>query len=276
MEARAGARTGRARDGRRVQPGRAPAPHGWTERHGIRLGESPGPSSPTRRRRPHRECPVHEPCPANCDDHPERRDPSLAYGRRRLIRSIRVRGKALPKDGAVSPSGKLVVTFGPDRFARVYSLVTGSLVGRLPNRGLVHCAAFSPSGSLLMTCSHEGVVRTWSTATLRQVRVLRGPKLNSAIEAGSFSPNGVLVAAAVVDGTARVWEAPTGQQIGVMFGHANPVTAVGFSTTGRRLQPAAPTTWPAHGSRTENRSPSSPATPAGSIRSSSVRTAVTS
>ncbi len=153
----------------------------------------------------------------------------------RLIRSIRVRGKALPKDGAVSPSGKLVVTFGPDRFARVYSLVTGSLVGRLPNRGLVHCAAFSPSGSLLMTCSHEGVVRTWSTATLRQVRVLRGPKLNSAIEAGSFSPNGVLVAAAVVDGTARVWEAPTGQQIGVMFGHANPVTAVGFSTTGKAI-----------------------------------------
>ena len=153
----------------------------------------------------------------------------------RLVRGLRVHGKALPLGGAVSPSGRLVVTFGRDRFARVYSLETGSQVGRLANRGIVHCASFNPNGSLLMTCSHEGVVRTWSTATLRQVRVLRGPELNSAVVAGSFSPNGVLVAAAVTDGTARVWEAPNGLQIGVMFGHSNPVTAVGFNPAGKAI-----------------------------------------
>jgi WD40 repeat protein len=152
-----------------------------------------------------------------------------------LLRTIRVRGKAIPLGGAVSPAGVLLVTFGHDRFARVYSLASGALLETLPHAGFVHCASFHPKGSFFVTCDHDGLVRLWSTRTGRQVRVFRGPERGSAVVSAVWSPNGVLVAAAVADGTARVWEAPTGFQIGVLIGHSNPVTAVAFSPTGNAI-----------------------------------------
>lgn len=169
----------------------------------------------------------------------------------KLLRTIRVHGKARVKGAAVSPSGTLLVTFGGDRFARVYSLLTGLLVTRLEHKGFVHCAAFSPNGSSFLTCGHEGVVRVWSTVTGRQIRVLRGPEPGSAVADAVFSPNGILVAAAVTDGTARVWEARTGFQIGVMFGHSNPTNRVAFNASGKAIATGSPDnrarTWLASG-----------------------------
>jgi WD40 repeat protein len=152
----------------------------------------------------------------------------------KLLRTIRTHGKALPRGGAVSPGGGLLVTFGQDRFARMYSLLTGLLVKRLDHKGLVHCASFSPNGSSFLTCSHEGVVRVWSTVTGRLIRILRGPEPGSSIADAVFSPNGILVAAAVADGTARIWEARTGFQTGIMFG-LNPTTKIAFNPTGRAI-----------------------------------------
>jgi WD40 repeat protein len=153
----------------------------------------------------------------------------------KLLRTIRTHGKAQPMGGVVSPAGGLLLTFGHDRFARMYSLLTGLLVKRLDHKGLVHCASFSPNGSSFLTCSHEGVVRVWSTVTDRLIRVLRGPEPGSAIVDAVFSPNGILVAAAVADGTARIWEARTGFQTGIMFGHLNPTTKIAFNPTGRSI-----------------------------------------
>ena len=153
----------------------------------------------------------------------------------KLLQTIRVRGKAIPKGGAVSPSGRLLVTFAQDRFARVYSLVTGQIVKRLAHRGLVHCASFNPNGSLFVTCGHEGLARVWSTVSGKQLKVLRGPQANSAILDGVFSPNGILIAGAVADGTMRVWEATTGLQFGVGIGHTNPATSVAFSPSGHAV-----------------------------------------
>jgi WD40 repeat protein len=117
----------------------------------------------------------------------------------------------------------------------MYSLLTGLLVKRLDHKGLVHCASFSPNGSSFLTCSHEGVVRVWSTVTDRLIRVLRGPEPGSSIADAVFSPNGILVAAAVADGTARIWQARTGFQVGIMFGHLNPTTKIAFNPSGRSI-----------------------------------------
>jgi WD40 repeat protein len=153
----------------------------------------------------------------------------------RLLRTIHVSGTARPMGGAVSPSGRLLAVVGHDRFARVYSLVTGALVSRLEHKGRVHCATFTPNGAFLLTCGHEGVIRVWSTVTGRKIRTLFGPVRTSAIVAAAPSPNSILVAGAVADGTARVWEIPTGFQRGIMFGHSNPVIGVAFSPTGKAI-----------------------------------------
>ena len=147
-----------------------------------------------------------------------------------LLRTIRVRGAAVPRGGAVDPAGRLLVTFSRDRFARVYSLASGALVHILQQKAQIHCAVFSPDGASVMTCGHEGVSRIWSSSTGRPLQRLRGPQ--RAILDGVYSPHGRLVAGAVSDGTARVWESVTGLQIGVAFAHDNPATKVAFSHAG--------------------------------------------
>jgi WD40 repeat protein len=149
----------------------------------------------------------------------------------KLIRTIRVHGKALPEGGAIDPTGRLIVIVGQDRFARMYSIKTGLLTRLLEQEALVHCAAFSPDGSRIITCGHEGVVRVWSRVG-RLVRQLRWPEAGQAINDGVFSPDGTLVAAAVRDGTARVWDVKTGERISAMFGHFNAVTKVAFNPRG--------------------------------------------
>jgi WD40 repeat protein len=155
-----------------------------------------------------------------------------------LLRTIRVFGTARPIAGAVSPAGGLLVVVGHDRFAHIYSLVTGRLVSSVEHKGRVHCATFSPNGAFLLTCGHEGVIRVWSTVTGQKIQTLFGPARRSAIVDAAASPNGILVAGAVVDGTARVWEIATGFQRGIMFGHSNPVVRVAFSPTGKAIATA--------------------------------------
>jgi WD40 repeat protein len=152
----------------------------------------------------------------------------------RRLRTIRVRGKAVPVSGALDPSGRFVVTVGHDRFARMYSVATGRLVHRLPQKALVHCAVFRPDGSLIATCGHEGVVRLWTLGG-RLVRRLRGPEEGQAIIAAAFSPDGKFVVGGVHDGTARLWKVATGQLVATMFGHNNALTSVAFSPDGKEI-----------------------------------------
>ena len=157
-----------------------------------------------------------------------------------LLRTIRTDGATVPQGMAVDARGNFAVTFGSDRYARMYSLQTGSLIRLLQQKGRIHCAAFSADGSGLMTCGHEGIVRIWSGTSGRALQRLRGPQFGSAVLDGVFSPRGRLVAGAVSDGTARVWESLTGLQIGVMFGHSNPTTTVAFNRAGTAIATGSP------------------------------------
>lgn len=152
-----------------------------------------------------------------------------------LLRTFRNGGRVDPQDLAVDPAGTRLVTFGSDRYARLTSLETGSLIRLLEQKGRIHCAAFSADGSKVMTCGHEGIVRIWLASSGLPSQRLRGPALGSAVLDGVFSPRGKLVAGAVSDGTARVWESVTGLQVGVMFGHSNPTTSVAFNPRGTAL-----------------------------------------
>ncbi len=156
------------------------------------------------------------------------------------LRAIRVEGTTIPQAIAVDPRGNFLVTFGSDRYARLYSLQSGSLIRLLQQKGRIHCAAFSPDGGGLITCGHEGIVRVWSGTSGRPLQRLRGPQLGSAILDGVFSPRGRLVAGAVSDGPARVWESLTGLQIGVMFGHTNATTTVVFNRAGTAIATGSP------------------------------------
>jgi WD40 repeat protein len=156
------------------------------------------------------------------------------------LRTIHTEGDAIPRGGSADPSGTLLATFGRDRFAHVYSLVTGALVHTFAQNALVHCAVFSPQGARLITCGHEGTVRVWSARTGRLLKELPGS--DKAVLDAVFSPNGLFVAAAVADGTGRIWDTQTGMPVATLFAHANPTTKVAFSPTGNAVATGSPDT----------------------------------
>jgi WD40 repeat protein len=152
----------------------------------------------------------------------------------RRLRTIRMPMRERLPLSTADPARPLVVTFGQDRFARVFNVESGRRVRVLAHPALVHCAAFSPDASKLLTCRHDGSVDVW-TPTGRLVRRLRGPDATQPINAVAFSPYGRLVAGAVHDGTARIWNFRTGQLVATMFGHMNAVSAVAFSPKGNAI-----------------------------------------
>jgi WD40 repeat protein len=150
-----------------------------------------------------------------------------------LLLTIRTHGRAVPKSGALDPSGHRFVTVANDRFARVYSLDTGQLLGTLRQNGFVTSVSYSPDGRFIVTSGYEGEARLWNARTLRLARKLFGPK--SALTQAVFSPDGKLVAATKNDGTTRVWQVASGFQSAILLGHANQVTRVAFNRFGEAL-----------------------------------------
>ena len=147
-------------------------------------------------------------------------------------REFLTRGKSIPISAALDPAGRLLVTQGHDRFARVYSLRSGRLVHKLAQNGFMRSVAFSPDGRLILTSGYEGRVRLWNAHTGRLVHELRGPD-HSALNEAVFSPDGSHIAAAANDGTVRIWETATGDPIGIAVGHLYEVTHVAFDPTGQ-------------------------------------------
>jgi WD40 repeat protein len=80
---------------------------------------------------------------------------------RKLIRSWEAgRGKA--HGLALSPSGKLLASAGPDKMVRVWDTVTGKVKHELAGHtGTAACVAFSPDGKLLASGGCDGAVRIW-------------------------------------------------------------------------------------------------------------------
>jgi WD40 repeat protein len=168
-----------------------------------------------------------------------------------------------------SPDGTRIVTGAWDNTARIWDAATGELLHVLQGPewdsqtvasgsgvadpivnavlraqtqifGGMDVVAISPDGTLVATggrADPESVVRLWSMATGKLVRVLRGPSLSlsqSFLDL-AFSPDGSRIASALGDNTARVWNVATGDQLLVLKEHTNSVQTVRFSRDGKRI-----------------------------------------
>jgi WD40 repeat protein len=142
----------------------------------------------------------------------------------------RVKHPRVVTDAAFSPDGKLVVSVGRDRVARVWSTATWSEVmdPLQGHGGQVLAVAFDRTGQRIATGSTDQTGRVWRARDGRPFATLFGH--TGHVSDIAFGPGQVLVTASG-DGTARTWRAE-GDEARVLRGHRGPVRKAAFASDG--------------------------------------------
>jgi WD40 repeat protein len=141
---------------------------------------------------------------------------------------------------AYSFAAGLLVTGGSDGIR-----VRGSSSLRLQPPSKTISIALSPNGQRLAAGAADGSVRLWDSQTGKLVRTLRGHR--DEVLSVAFSPDGKELLSGSRDGDARIWNLSNGAAT-VLRAHGGPVFDANFSSDGRWIVTAGPTTagiWPA-------------------------------
>jgi hypothetical protein len=106
---------------------------------------------------------------------------------------------------AFSPNGRLAVTGGADRVARVHDVERGRQLHRLAgHKGEVLCVAFTPDGRHVLTGSADKTLRLWDVETGVEVRRFVGH--TDWVTTLAISADGRRAISAGPDKVVRVWE----------------------------------------------------------------------
>lgn len=107
---------------------------------------------------------------------------------------------------AFSPA--LLATSSGDKTIRVYSTTDFTELPFSPLLGHgygVHCCRFSPCGSYLVSCSTDGYVMVWTSATGVVAAELQHPG-RSPLRVCALAPDSSLLLAGACDGTVALWD----------------------------------------------------------------------
>ena len=137
-----------------------------------------------------------------------------------------------------SPDGKKIVTFSDDKTAKIWDVITGSILADLTGHtDYVKCGQFSPDGKKVVTASDDSTAKIWDAVTGKLLIDLKGHK--GYISTVQFSPDGKKVVTASGDTTAKIWDAATGKLLLDLKGHFAQVNNVQFSPDGTKVVTAS-------------------------------------
>ena len=146
---------------------------------------------------------------------------------------------AWPEPGgslALSPDGRTLALFEPDRAIHLWDVATRRQIGLLgpatPGRSIDLTLAFSPDATMLASGGNDGTVQLWHLPDRRLVA--SHTEDASAVNGVAFSPDGTQLATGGLDQTIRIWDAHTGDAVHTLA-TGTPINTVGYTPNGHDL-----------------------------------------
>lgn len=133
-----------------------------------------------------------------------------------------------------NPQSNLIVSGSFDETIRIWDvkkgkfsafhaphLTLGKCMKTLPaHSDPVSAVHFNRDGTMIVSCSHDGLIRIWDTATGQCLKTLVDDD-NPPVSFVKFSPNGKYILASTLDNTMRLWNYHTGKCLKTYVGHRN-------------------------------------------------------
>ncbi|MDJ0658856.1 MAG: WD40 repeat domain-containing protein [Crocosphaera sp.] len=138
-----------------------------------------------------------------------------------------------------TPDGTMFITgaIGSDRTFKFWDATTFELLNTSSQQpGFINDLKISNDGTQLVAAVRN-FVKSWDLTTLKQVRSMKGPKLE--INTIAISPDNRTVATANKEGTIMLFDLATGRKITTLQGHRGWVLSLAFSPDGNYLYSGA-------------------------------------